>query len=118
MVQTAVLVTSMRNFPLSRSTISGILKGYVGISSSVYTLVYRILLKGSAFKLLIFSSIGVYAVCLVLMSFITRCTPHSGEDSSYHVHFIFTQASSVLLDIYLVITTILSDMVSINDFSS
>ncbi|CAK8535633.1 unnamed protein product [Lathyrus sativus] len=83
---TAVLVTNMRNFPLSRGTISGILK-----------------------------AIGVSTVCLVLMYFIRPCTPPSGEDSSVHVHFIFTQASSILLATYLVITTILSDAVSIND---
>ncbi|CAI8611825.1 unnamed protein product [Vicia faba] len=83
---TAVLVTNMRNFPLSRGTISGILK-----------------------------AIGVSTVCLVLMYFIRPCTPPSGEDSSVHVHFIFTQASSILLATYLVITTILSDTVSFID---
>ncbi|WJX70075.1 hypothetical protein P8452_54223 [Trifolium repens] len=115
---TAVLVTNMRNFPLSRGTISGILKGYVGISASVYTLIYSILLKGSASKLLLFLAIGVSIVCLILMYFIRPCTPPSGEDSSVHVHFIFTQASSILLATYLVTATILSDMVSINDVVS
>ncbi|GAU27827.1 hypothetical protein TSUD_114070 [Trifolium subterraneum] len=86
---TAVLVTNMRNFPLSRGTISGILKAF-----------------------------GVSTVCLILMYFIRPCTPPSGEDSSVHVHFIFTQASSILLATYLVTTTILSDMVSINDVVS
>lgn len=112
---TAVLVTNMRNFPLSRGTISGILKGYVGISAAVYTLIYSMLLKGSASKLLLFLAFGVSIVCLVLMYFIRPCTPPSGEDSSVHVHFIFTQAASVLLATYLVVTTIVSDMVSIND---
>ncbi|KAJ1426660.1 Nodulin-like [Sesbania bispinosa] len=74
---TAVLVTNMRNFPLSRGTISGILK--------------------------------------VMMYFIRPCTPPSGEDSSVHVHFIFTQAASILLASYLVTTTIVSDVVSIKD---
>src|ERR1044072_2803369 len=99
---TAVLVTNMRNFPLSRGTISGILKGYVGISAAVYTLIYSTLLKGSASKLLLFLAIGVSVVCLVMMYFIRPCTPPSGEDSSVHVHFIFTQAASVLLASYLV----------------
>ncbi|KAI3727168.1 hypothetical protein L1987_66978 [Smallanthus sonchifolius] len=34
---TAVLVTNMRNFPLSRGTVAGILKGYVGLSAAVFT---------------------------------------------------------------------------------
>ncbi|KAG6669540.1 hypothetical protein CIPAW_01G251000 [Carya illinoinensis] len=36
---TAVLVTNMRNFPRSRGTVSGILKGYIGISAAVYTVI-------------------------------------------------------------------------------
>lgn len=112
---TAVLVTNMRNFPLSRGTISGILKGYVGISAAVYTLIYSLLLKGSASNLLLFLAIGVSIVCLLMMYFIRPCTPSSGEDSSVHVHFIFAQAASVLLATYLVITTIVSDMISMSD---
>ncbi|XP_061348009.1 protein NUCLEAR FUSION DEFECTIVE 4-like [Gastrolobium bilobum] len=112
---TAVLVTNMRNFPLSRGTISGILKGYVGISAAVYTLIYILLLKGSASKLLLLLAIGISIICLIMMYFIRPCTPPSGEDSSVHVHFIFAQAASVLLATYLVMTTIASDLVSISD---
>jgi len=86
----------------------------IGISASVYALIYSILLKASASKLLLFLAIGVSIVCLILMYFIRPCTS-SGEDSSIHVHFIFTQASSILLATYLIMTTILSDMISIND---
>ncbi|TKY48046.1 NUCLEAR FUSION DEFECTIVE 4 [Spatholobus suberectus] len=73
------------------------------------------LLKGSASELLLFLAIGIPVLCLVMMCFIRPCTPPSGEDSSVHVHFIFAQVASVLLASYLVITTIVSDMVSIND---
>jgi len=37
---TAVLVTNMRNFPLSRGAVAGILKGYSGLSAAVYTEIY------------------------------------------------------------------------------
>lgn len=109
-----MFVTNMRNFPLSRGTISGILNGYGGISAEVYTLIYSLVLKGSASKLLLLLTVGLPAVCLVMMFFIRPCTP-SGEDSSVHVHFVFVQVASVLLASYLVITTIVSDVVSIND---
>ncbi|KAL4292191.1 hypothetical protein AHAS_Ahas18G0003400 [Arachis hypogaea] len=110
---TAVLVTNMRNFPLSRGTISGILKGYVGISAAVYTLIYTLLLKHSASNLVLFLALGVPIACLIIMYFIRPCTPPSGEDSSVHVHFLFVQAASVLLATYLVTTTILCDIFSI-----
>ncbi|KAF5726957.1 protein NUCLEAR FUSION DEFECTIVE 4 [Tripterygium wilfordii] len=116
---TAVLVTNMRNFPFSRGTVSGILKGYVGLSAAVYTVVYNMVLKDSASKLVLFLAIGIPILCLALMYFIRPCTPASGEtDSSVHVHFVFTQTASVILGIYLVIVTILSDLVSLSDVVS
>ncbi|RDX68016.1 Protein NUCLEAR FUSION DEFECTIVE 4, partial [Mucuna pruriens] len=112
----AVLVTNMRNFPLSRGTVSGILKAYGGISAAVYTLIFTTLLNGSASQLLLFLAIGLPAVGLLTMCFIRPCAPPSGEDSSIHVHFIFAQVATVLLAVYLVITTsILTSVVSIND---
>lgn len=104
----------MRNFPLRRATISGILKGYVG----VYTLIYIILFQESASELLLFLSSGVPIVCLLMMYFIRPCNPPSGEDSSVHVHFIFTQVTSILFATYLLITTIIMDTISKNDVIS
>ncbi|XWS20487.1 hypothetical protein CRYUN_Cryun31cG0105100 [Craigia yunnanensis] len=112
---TAVLVTNMRNFPLSRGTVSGILKGYAGISAAVYTVLYSTLLEQSASKLLLFLTLGLPVVCLAMMYFIRPCTPPSGEDSSVHVHFVFTQAASVLLAIYLLTLTVIYDTVSLSD---
>ncbi|KAK8629116.1 hypothetical protein V6N13_077970 [Hibiscus sabdariffa] len=111
---TAVLVTNMKNFPLSRGTVSGILKGYVGISAAVYTVLYSSVLEESASKLLLFLTLGIPVICLALMYFIRPCDP-SGEDSSVHVHFLFTQAASVLLAIYLLVLTVLYDTVDISD---
>ncbi|CAK7356971.1 unnamed protein product [Dovyalis caffra] len=112
---TAVLVTNMRNFPISRGTVSGILKGYVGISAAVYTVVFSLVLKGSASKLLLFLTLVIPLLCLAMMYFIRPCTPASGEDSLEHVHFLFTQAASFLLSIYLLTTTIISDVISLSD---
>lgn len=105
----------MRNFPFSRGTISGILKGYVGISGAVFTLIYSLLLKESASRLLLFLAIGVPFVCLALMYFIRSCAPPSGEDSSVHVHFIWVQAASVVLAIYVLVTTFLYQTISFSD---
>ncbi|XP_059458675.1 protein NUCLEAR FUSION DEFECTIVE 4 [Corylus avellana] len=111
---TSVLVTNMRNFPLSRGTVAGILKGYIGLSAAVYTVIYMVL-NDSSSKLLAFLALGLPVMCLAMMYFIRACTPASGEDSSEHVHFLFTQAASVLLAIYLLSTTVISDTVSLSD---
>ncbi|KAG5523259.1 hypothetical protein RHGRI_035176 [Rhododendron griersonianum] len=113
-LSTAVLVTNMRNFPLSRGTVAGILKGYIGISAAVYTEVYSMVLKESATKLLLFLTLGLPVICLAMMYFIRPCTAASGEDSSVHVHFLFTQATSLCLAIYVLATVILKDLLSLS----
>ncbi|XP_030546923.1 protein NUCLEAR FUSION DEFECTIVE 4 isoform X1 [Rhodamnia argentea] len=109
---TAVLVTNMRNFPLSRGTVAGILKGYIGISAAVYTAIYSMVLGGTASNLLLFLTLGLPILCLAMMYFIRPCTPASGEDSSVHVHFIFTQAASFVLAVYILTVTVLYDLFS------
>lgn len=113
---TAVLVTNMRNFPASRGTVAGILKGYVGLSAAVLTEVYTMVLDGSASKLLLFLALGIPITCLAMMHFVRACTPASEEDSSERVHFLFTQAASLLLAVYLLTTTILTDTLSLSAY--
>nr|CAD1825720.1 unnamed protein product [Ananas comosus var. bracteatus] len=111
---TAVLVTNMRNFPLSRGAVAGILKGYVGLSAAVYTVLYTGVLHNSSTKLLLFLTLGIPAICLAMMYFVRPCTPALEDDSTEHGHFLFTQISSVVLGVYLLTTTILDDVLSLS----
>ncbi|KAI3521197.1 hypothetical protein L1887_10658 [Cichorium endivia] len=111
---TAVLVTNMRNFPLSRGTVAGILKGYIGLSAAVLTELYTMVLKDSASSLLLFLTLGIPAICLSLMYYIRACTP-SEADPSETVHFLFTQLASVVLAVFLLTTTILKGVVNLSD---
>ncbi|MCL7034600.1 hypothetical protein MKW94_010299 [Papaver nudicaule] len=115
---TAVLVTNMRNFPLSRGTVAGILKGYVGLSAAVYTEIYSAILHKSSSKLLLFLTLVVPAMCLAMIYFVRPCTPGSVEDLVEHRHFVFTQAASVSLGIYLLTTTVLDDVLSLSTYIS
>ncbi|KAG5559534.1 hypothetical protein RHGRI_009159 [Rhododendron griersonianum] len=115
---TAILVTNMRNFPLSRGTVAGILKGYGGLSAAVYTEIFGILLHNSSSKLLLFLSLGIPILCILMMFAVRPCTPASGEDTAEHSHFLFIQAASVVLGLYLLSTTVLYHFVSLSAFVS
>nr|XP_043618095.1 protein NUCLEAR FUSION DEFECTIVE 4 [Erigeron canadensis] len=112
---TAVLVTNMRNFPLSRGTVAGILKGYVGLSAAVFTEVYTMVLKGSASSLLLFFTVGIPVICLALMYYVRPCTPASEADPSENAHFLFTQLASLVLAVFLLTTTILKDTLTLSN---
>ncbi|XP_010537919.1 PREDICTED: protein NUCLEAR FUSION DEFECTIVE 4-like [Tarenaya hassleriana] len=111
---TAVLVTNMKNFPLSRGTVAGILKGYAGIAAAVYTVIYDVLLNKSPPKLLLFLALGIPVICFAMMYFIRPCTPASGEDSSEHVHFVFAQAMSILVAVLVLAITLLGNFISLS----
>ncbi|XP_061350462.1 protein NUCLEAR FUSION DEFECTIVE 4-like [Gastrolobium bilobum] len=111
---TAVLVTNMRNFPASRGTVAGILKGYGGLSAAVFTEIYSIVLHNSSSKFLLLLAIGIPVVCFSMMFLVRPCTPASGEDSTENCHFLFIQGSSVVLGVYLLATTIFGNVFPIN----
>lgn len=112
---TAVLVTNMRNFPLSRGAVAGILKGYSGLSAAVYTEIYTGVLRGSPTNLLLLLTLGVPAICLLTMYFVRPCEPSLVETNAEQVHFLFAQIASILLGVYLVGATVLDHVVTISD---
>ncbi|GER48466.1 major facilitator superfamily protein [Striga asiatica] len=112
---TAVLVTNMRNFPVSRGTVAGILKGYVGLSAAVFTEIYTMLLGSSPPAHLLLLTLGIPTIGLLMMYFVRPCTPASGDSPSEHSHFLFIQAASLALAVYLLTTTILKDSMSLGN---
>ncbi|BAT76257.1 hypothetical protein LR48_Vigan01g250800 [Vigna angularis] len=113
-LSTAILVTNMRNFPVSRGTVAGVLKGYSGLSAAVFTEIYSVGFHNSSPNFLLFLAIGIPALCFSTMFLVRPCTPASGEDSSENSHFLFIQVASVALGLYLLATTILDNFVPMN----
>ncbi|XP_076903238.1 protein NUCLEAR FUSION DEFECTIVE 4-like [Bidens hawaiensis] len=111
---TAVLVINLRNFPLSRGTVAGLLKGYIALSAAVFTEVCTMLLNGSSTQIVLVFTLGIPIICLALMYYVRPCTPASEPDPLENVHFMFTQGSSLLLAIFLLTTTILKNSLDLN----
>uniref|UniRef100_A0A1J3IFA3 Uncharacterized protein n=1 Tax=Noccaea caerulescens TaxID=107243 RepID=A0A1J3IFA3_NOCCA len=110
---TASLVTNMRNFPMSRGPVAGLLKGYLGISTIAFTVLFSVLLHHSASNLLLLLTVGIPVLCLAVMYFVRPCIPANGEDPSEPMYFAFLLGTSILLAAYLVVTTVVSEVVTL-----
>ncbi|KAM0018633.1 putative MFS transporter superfamily [Helianthus debilis subsp. tardiflorus] len=112
---TAVIVTNLRNFPLSRGTVAGLLKGYIALSAAVFTEISIMLFNGSASAVVLLFTLGIPVICLALMYYVRPCTPAFEPDPSENSHFMFTQGTSLLLAIFLLTTTILKNTLNLNN---
>ncbi|KAK9080615.1 hypothetical protein SSX86_000373 [Deinandra increscens subsp. villosa] len=115
---TAVIVTNLRNFPLSRGTVAGLLKGYIALSAAVFTEISIMLFNGSASAIVLSFTLGIPVICLALMYYVRPCTPAFEPDPSENGHFMFTQGTSLLLAIFLLTTTILKNTLDLDETTS
>ncbi|WVZ65707.1 hypothetical protein U9M48_015026 [Paspalum notatum var. saurae] len=69
-MNTAVLVTCIRNFRRSRGPVSGLLKGYVGLSTAIFTDVCSALFADDPASFLVMLAVVPAAVCAVAMLFL------------------------------------------------
>ncbi|KAJ9172648.1 hypothetical protein P3X46_015862 [Hevea brasiliensis] len=74
-MNTAVLVTCMRNFPKNRGPVSGILKGYVGLSTAIFTDICTALFSSNPSTFLLILAIVPAIVCLTAILFLRETTP-------------------------------------------
>ncbi|CAM6095652.1 unnamed protein product [Calypogeia fissa] len=107
-MNTAVLVTCMRNFAQKRGPVSGILKGFVGLSTAIFTVLCSALFTGnsSAFLLLLAGLPAV--ICLVAALFLREIPLLSGAggvDREEHTSFTILNVISLSLSLYLLAYT-------------
>lgn len=69
-MNTAVLVTCMRNFRRNRGPVAGILKGYVGLSTAIFTDICSALFADDPASFLLMLTIVPALVCAVAMLFL------------------------------------------------
>ena len=109
-----MLVTNIKNFPLQRGIVAGILKAYAGLGAAVFTEIYRVLLGNSSSRLLLFLTLGIPVLCFASMFFVRPCTPAPNEDPAERGRLDFIQASSFALGFYVLTTAILDDNISLS----
>lgn len=111
---TAVLVTCMRNFPNTRGTIVGFLKGFIGLSGAIFTQIFNSLLGSDPIRLILFLALGPTSVCLLSMGFIRPVKPRSPGllfNPEEEKQFRFIYIICVALAVYLLITVFVDHFV-------
>eukprot|EP00246_Nothoceros_aenigmaticus_P009872 TRINITY_DN2587_c0_g2_i1.p1 TRINITY_DN2587_c0_g2~~TRINITY_DN2587_c0_g2_i1.p1 ORF type:complete len:560 (+),score=49.47 TRINITY_DN2587_c0_g2_i1:111-1790(+) len=117
---TAVLVTCMRNFPHSRGTVVGILKGFVGLSGAIFTQLFSSFFNKNAESLLLFLAVAPVGVCLIAMWFVrpapvTAIQGDTGEETSY---FFFINVICLAMAFYLLTATLVQDLLPVSHLTS
>ncbi|KAI3975860.1 hypothetical protein MKX01_030705 [Papaver californicum] len=103
-MNTAILVTCIRNFRENRGPVSGILKGYVGLSTAIFTDVCSALFANSPSKFLLMLAVVPAVVCLTAIIFLrefpqTITSTAAKEEESKYLNFFNVVA--VIVALYL-----------------
>lgn len=102
-MNTAILVTCIRNFRKNRGPVSGILKGYVGLSTAIFTDICSALFADDPAKFLLMLAIVPFVVCLTAIFFLREIPPSStaAEESDETKYFGVVNVLAVIIALYL-----------------
>lgn len=101
-MNTAILVTCMRNFRKNRGPVSGIMKGYVGLSTAIFTDVCSALFSDDPAKFLLMLMIVPFVVCLTAIFFLREIPPSStpGEEKEETKYFGIINVIAIVIALY------------------
>lgn len=102
-MNTAVLVTCIRNFRKNRGPVSGILKGFIGLSTAIFTDLCSALFADDPASFLVMLSVIPFAVCLTGVFFLRESPPASNaaEEEEESKYFGILNAVAVVVAVYL-----------------
>ncbi|XP_020214599.1 protein NUCLEAR FUSION DEFECTIVE 4 [Cajanus cajan] len=101
-MNTAVLVTCIRNFRSNRGPVSGILKGFVGLSTAIFTNLCSALFADDPASFLIMLSVLPFAICLTGIFFLREVPPADDDDAEEELkYFGVFNAVAVVMALYL-----------------
>ncbi|GAA0140507.1 hypothetical protein LIER_01838 [Lithospermum erythrorhizon] len=102
-MNTAILVTCIRNFRKNRGPVSGILKGYVGLSTAIFTDLCSALFAEDPAKFLLMLAIIPLVVCISAIFFLREIPPSSTsvEEKTEVKYFGIINVVAVVIAVYL-----------------
>ncbi|XP_047152440.1 protein NUCLEAR FUSION DEFECTIVE 4-like [Vigna umbellata] len=100
-MNTAVLVTCIRNFRRNRGPVSGILKGYVGLSTAIFTDLCSALFTNDPASFLLMLALIPFVVCLSGILFLREIPSAAVQDDEESTYFGVFNAVAVAVAVYL-----------------
>ncbi|KAL9313559.1 hypothetical protein ACSQ67_019011 [Phaseolus vulgaris] len=100
-MNTAVLVTCLRNFRRNRGPVSGILKGYVGLSTAIFTNLCSALFADDPALFVLMLALIPFVVCLSGIFFLREIPPAAVQDDEESTYFGVFNAVAVVVALYL-----------------
>ncbi|XP_077219847.1 protein NUCLEAR FUSION DEFECTIVE 4-like [Tasmannia lanceolata] len=105
-MNTAVLVTCMRNFRKNRGPVSGILKGFIGLSTAIFTDICSAVFSDSPASFLLMLAIVPAVVCLTAIVFLREIDnkgAETGEETEESRYFSFFSIVAIVIAVYLLL---------------
>ncbi|KAK4340458.1 hypothetical protein RND71_041920 [Anisodus tanguticus] len=104
-MNTAILVTCIRNFRKNRGPVTGILKGYVGLSTAIFTDICSALFASDPSTFLLLLAVVPFTVCLTAIVFLREIPPSStnAEEKEEVKHFGVINIIAVIIAVYLLV---------------
>ncbi|KAJ0966992.1 hypothetical protein J5N97_023909 [Dioscorea zingiberensis] len=105
-MNTAVLVTCIRNFRRNRGPVSGLLKGFVGLSTAIFTDLCSALFADDPAKFLFMLAVVPFAVCCAAMLFLRESPPSASppgkeDEETENRYFNVINALAGVVAVYL-----------------
>ncbi|XP_049386754.1 protein NUCLEAR FUSION DEFECTIVE 4-like [Solanum stenotomum] len=102
-MNTAILVTCIRNFRKNRGPVSGILKGYVGLSTAIFTDICSALFANDPSSFLLLLALVPLVVCFTAVLFLREIPPSStpAEEKDEVKYFGIINVVAVFIAVYL-----------------
>ncbi|XP_047323186.1 protein NUCLEAR FUSION DEFECTIVE 4-like [Impatiens glandulifera] len=102
-MNTAVLVTCIRNFRKNRGPVSGILKGYVGLSTAIFTNLCSAVFDDKPASFLLMLAIIPLVVCIIAAVFLHEIPPSENNEDDDTRYFALINSIAVVIAVYLLL---------------
>lgn len=111
-MNTAVLVTCIRNFRRNRGPVVGILKGYIALSTAIFTDICSALFSSSASSFLLMLTLIPGIVCVTSMIFMrpAPCAADEREEKEEAQSFSIFNVIAIILALYLLAFAFIGDL--------